>query len=176
MPIFQIDTISPSLDPSVFLAYNATVIGRVTIGKKSSVWFNTVIRGDIDAITIGDESNIQDLTMIHADTGKPTIIGNKVTIGHRCVIHGCVIEDNSLIGMGAIVMNGAQIGTGSIVAAGAVIMEDVIIPPYSLVAGIPGRVKRTFEENVVDMIHFASQVYVDRSRDYMNPVKCIQIG
>jgi carbonic anhydrase/acetyltransferase-like protein (isoleucine patch superfamily) len=176
MPLFELDGISPSLDPSVFVAYNATLIGRVSIGRHSSVWFNTVIRGDIDTITIGEESNIQDLSMIHADAGKPAHIGNRVTVGHRCVIHGCEIGDHSLIGMGAIIMNGAKIGRGTIVAAGAVVMEDVIIPPYSLVAGIPGVIKKSFSENVIELIDMASKVYVDRSRDYMNPEKCIRKG
>lgn len=176
MPLFELDQISPQLAQSVFVAYNATLIGRVTIGQNSSVWFNTVIRGDIDTITIGEDSNIQDLTMIHADAGKPTRIGNQVTVGHRCVIHGCEIEDHSLIGMGAIIMNGAKIGRGTIVAAGAVVMEDVIIPPYSLVAGVPGKIKKTFSENVVELIDVASKIYVDRSRDYMNPEKCIRKG
>lgn len=174
MPVFQLDNITPRIDDTVFVAYNATLIGRVTIGEKSSVWFNTVIRGDIDTITIGTETNVQDLTMIHADAGKPAVIGNRVTIGHRCVIHGCVIEDDVLIGMGAIVMNGAWIGRGSIVAAGAVVMEDVVIPPCSLVAGIPGTVKRTFDSGVMDMIDLAATVYVDRSRDYMDSEKFLR--
>ena len=176
MPLFELDGISPALDPTVFVAYNATLIGRVSIGLNSSVWFNTVIRGDIDMITIGEESNIQDLSMIHADAGKPARIGNRVTIGHRCVIHGCEIGDHCLIGMGAIIMNGAKIGTGSIVAAGAVVMEDVFIPPYSLVAGVPGAIKKRFSDEVIALIDMASTVYVDRSRDYMDPKKYIRKG
>ncbi len=169
MPSYKIDNITPEIDPSVFIANNATVVGNVHIGVQSSVWFNCVVRGDADAISIGKETNVQDLTMIHADTGIPTKIGNNVTTGHRCIIHGCTIEDYCLIGMGAIVMNGAKIGRGSMVAAGAVVMENSEVPPYSMVAGIPAKVKKTFEEDIIDMINVYAQVYVERSRGYMDP-------
>lgn len=168
MSVFVIDNISPSINPSVFIAHNATVIGAVSILEASSVWFNTVIRGDADTITIGQETNIQDLSMLHADPGKPVEIGNRVTIGHRCIIHGCHIEDNCLIGMGAVVMNGARIGKGSIVAAGAVVMEGADIPPFSLVAGVPGKLKRTFDEDIIDVNNVSAAVYVERAKGYLD--------
>ena len=147
MPVYAIDNITPSINATVFIAHNATVIGRVTIQENASVWFNTVIRGDTDKITIGRETNIQDLSMLHADPGKPIVIGDMVTIGHRCIIHGCTIGDHCLIGMGAIIMNGAKIGKGSIVSAGAVVMENTEIPPFSLVAGVPGKIKKRLEKD-----------------------------
>ncbi|MGK0289319.1 MAG: carbonic anhydrase/acetyltransferase-like protein (isoleucine patch superfamily) [bacterium] len=158
----------PQIDNSVFCAPSADIIGRVSIGKNSSVWFNTVIRGDTDPITIGNDTNIQDLSMCHADPNQPLIIGNQVTVGHRCILHGCTIEDLCLIGMGAIIMNGAKIGKGSIVGAGAVVLENTIIPPYSLVTGSPAKVKKTYEESIVEIIAASAQTYVDRGNSYRN--------
>ncbi len=168
MPTYEIDSIIPAIDSSVFVAHNATVIGNVNISENASVWFNTVIRGDADSISIGSKTNIQDLSMLHADPGKPIEIGDMVTVGHRCVIHGCKIEDNCLIGMGAVVMNGAQIGRGSIIGAGAVVMEEMIIPPFSLVAGVPGKVKKTFDEEIIDINNISAIVYAERAKGYLN--------
>ncbi|HEY4217332.1 MAG TPA: gamma carbonic anhydrase family protein [Gemmatimonadaceae bacterium] len=120
----------------------AVIIGNVVLGNRVSVWPLVVIRGDNDQITIGDDSNVQDGTVIHADPGLPTTIGKRVAIGHRAIVHGSTIEDDCLIGMGAILLNGVRVGTGSIVGAGAVCREGMQIPPNSLVLGIPGRVTR----------------------------------
>ena len=138
------------------------------IGENSSVWFNTVLRGDMENISIGDESNIQDLSMGHADPGFPLVLGNRVTIGHHCVVHGCRIEDDCLIGMGAILMNGVKIGRGSIVGAGAVVLEGTEVPPFSMIAGSPAKVRKTYEESILEDIRGMSQIYVKRTIRYIN--------
>lgn len=166
MPIYSFDNKTPTLHSSVYVASNATIIGDIRIGKDSSVWFNCVIRGDCDAVIIGERTNIQDLTMCHEDYDRPLCIGNGVTIGHKCVIHGCDIEDNCLIGMGAVVMNGARVGRGSIVAAGSVVLENTIIPPFSLVTGIPGKIKATLPEDVLERIKMPADNYAQRAVDY----------
>ena len=166
MPIYSIGEHLPQLHESVYLAPGACVIGKVTIGAGSSVWFNCVVRGDEATITIGEDSNIQDLSVCHIDPGKPLVLGDRVTIGHQCVIHGCVIEDDCLIGMGAVVMNGARIGRGSIVGAGAVVLEDTEIPPFSLVVGSPAKVRKTYDESVLKTINRASTTYMERAQRY----------
>ena len=171
MAIYSLDDIHPNLAPTAFIAPSAEIIGKVTLGAHSSVWFQTVLRGDTEPITIGYETNLQDLTLCHADPGKPLMIGNRVTVGHRCILHGCVIEDECLIGMGAIIMNEARIGRGSIVGAGAVVLEKTIIPPFSLVVGSPAVVKKTYDETVLQQIHRTAQVYVDRCQRYQQGLR-----
>ena len=166
MPVYRVDESKPRIDPSVYLAPSAAVIGDVTIGRGSSVWFHCVVRADADAIVIGEETNIQDLTMCHEDPGKPLRIGHRVTIGHRCIVHGCVIEDDCLIGMGAIVMNGAVVGRGSIVAAGSVILENTVVPPGSLVAGVPAKPKRALDDSALEAIRLPGRIYAERSKLY----------
>lgn len=166
MAIYRLNDHTPSIHQTAYIAPNATIVGNVTIGEKSSIWFNCVLRADCDAIVIGKNSNIQDMTMCHEDFGKPLTIGDGVTIGHKCVIHGCTIEDNCLIGMGSIVMNGVKIGRGSIVAAGTVVLENTEIPPFSLVAGIPGKIKRQFDETVLELIKLGEDVYSERAQEY----------
>ena len=128
------------LDPTAFVAPGAVVVGDVTLARRASVWFNAVVRGDSAPIALGDASNLQDLCVVHVDEGQPAVIGARVTIGHRAVIHGCVIEDECLIGMGSIVLSGARIGEGSLVGAGALVREQQVVPPGSLVLGMPGKV------------------------------------
>ncbi len=132
----------PDVHERAFVHPRASVCGTVRIGAASSVWGGAVIRGDTEQITIGAASNIQDLCMVHADPGVPTTVGDRVTVGHRAILHGCRIDDDVLIGMGAILLNRCHIGTGSIVGAGAVVTEGVVIPPNSLVLGAPARVIR----------------------------------
>ncbi len=156
----------PELHESVFVAPGAHVIGGVRMGAQSSVWFNTVLRGDTEWITIGEGTNLQDLSMGHADPGTPLILGDRVTVGHRCIMHGCVVEDDCLIGMGAVVMNGARIGRGSIVGAGAVVLENTVIPPFSLVVGSPGQVRKTYDERILERNRLVAQVYIDRAAAY----------
>jgi carbonic anhydrase/acetyltransferase-like protein (isoleucine patch superfamily) len=123
-----------------WIAPSAVVVGDVRLGDDSSVWHLSVVRADTDVIVIGDRSNIQDGTIIHVDEGQPCTIGDRVSVGHRAVLHGCTIEDGALVGIGAIVLNGAVVGAGSVVGAGAVIPEGMTIPAGSLVVGVPGRV------------------------------------
>jgi carbonic anhydrase/acetyltransferase-like protein (isoleucine patch superfamily) len=129
-----------SIHPSVFVAPGAIVLGDVTIGPGASVWFNTVVRGDSAPVVVGADSNLQDNSVVHEDEGFPAQIGERVTVGHRSIVHGCVIEDDCLIGMGAVILTGARIGTGSLVGAASLVREHQIIPPGSLVVGSPARI------------------------------------
>lgn len=131
---------APIIDESAFIAETAAIIGDVTIGKGSSVWYSAVLRGDMCAITIGENSNIQDNATIHVGMKDKTVIGNGVTVGHNALVHGATVEDNALIGMGSVVLDGAVIGANSIVAAGAVVTAKTVVPPNSLVAGVPATV------------------------------------
>jgi carbonic anhydrase/acetyltransferase-like protein (isoleucine patch superfamily) len=140
--IVPFDGHTPKVDATAFVAPNATLIGRVTLAANSSVFYGSVLRGDTDSITIGEGSNVQDNVSMHTDSGLQLVVGSGVSIGHGAVVHGCVIEDDCLIGMGATILNRAVIGTGSLVAAGAVVLEDSVIPPGSLVAGVPAKVRR----------------------------------
>ncbi|MBF0101878.1 MAG: gamma carbonic anhydrase family protein [Desulfobacterales bacterium] len=167
MPLYQFEKKIPIIDSSAYIAPTACVIGNVIVKQKASIWFQSVVRGDDEQIIIGEASNIQDLSMLHADIGKPLIIGSNVTVGHRCILHGCNIEDNCLIGMGSIVLNGAVIGHSSVIAAGAVILENTVIPPYSLVAGIPGTIKKHFQENIKDVNQLFSESYKQRIDRYI---------
>ena len=168
MTLYAYKNIRPRVHESVFIAPTAQIIGDVQIGPNSSVWFQTVIRGDLAKISIGEKTNIQDLCTCHADENIPLNIGNRVTVGHNCVVHGCTIEDGCLIGMGAIVMNQAVVGTGSIIAAGAVVLEKTIIPPYSLVVGSPGKIKKTYEnkEEIEHDMKTGSEHYVKSAQAF----------
>ena len=136
----------PVLDPRTFIAEGAKVIGNVAMQEFSSVWFNVVVRGDVARIEIGRYTNVQDNSVVHVADGQPTVIGDFVTIGHDAVVHGCTVGSHCLVGMGAVILNGAVVGEGSIVAAGAVVRENQIIPPHSLVAGLPAKVIRSIPE------------------------------
>lgn len=138
--ILPVKGISPSIGVDTFIAPNATIVGDVTMGEGCSVWFNAVIRGDVNSIIIGNKVNIQDNAVIHCTYEKnKTIIGNNVSIGHTAIVHGCTIHDNVLIGMGSIVMDRAEIGSNSIIAAGAVVLEGTIVPSGSIFAGVPAK-------------------------------------
>ncbi|HKI78670.1 MAG TPA: gamma carbonic anhydrase family protein [Ignavibacteriaceae bacterium] len=141
----------PELAENVFLASGVKIIGEVSIGKNSSIWYNTVVRGDVHFVSIGEMTNVQDCSMLHVTNGKfPLIIGNKVTIGHSVILHGCILKDLCLIGMGAVVLDGAVIEEKSIVAAGAVITPGFIVPSGKLVAGVPGKVIRDLTKEELD--------------------------
>src|SRR5690348_7782336 len=133
---------APELDDTSFVASGARVIGAVTLHPGASVWYNAVLRGDSDTITVGAGSNLQDNVAVHVDAGHPVVIGRDVSVGHNAVVHGCTIGDGSLIGMGSVVLSGAVIGEGCLVAGGAVVLEGSVIPPGSLVAGVPAKVRR----------------------------------
>ena len=167
MTLYTLDESPPEFTETTFIAPDASLIGRVRIGAYSSVWFNAVLRGDMAYISIGDETSFQDLSMGHADPGFPLIIGNRVTVGHHCVMHGCEVEDDCLIGMGAILMNGVKIGRGSIVGAGAVLLEGMEVPPFSMVVGSPAKVRKTYEESIIENINAMSQIYVKRAIHYL---------
>ena len=166
MTLYTLDESTPEFTETTFIAPDASLIGRVRIGAYSSVWFNAVLRGDMAYISIGDETSFQDLSMGHADPGFPLIIGNRVTVGHHCVMHGCEVEDDCLIGMGAILMNGVKIGRGSIVGAGAVLLEGMEVPPFSMVVGSPAKINKTYEESIIENINVMSQIYVKRAIRY----------
>lgn len=158
---------APELAPGCFVHEAAEVIGRVRLGARASVWPRAVIRGDTEAIAVGDETNVQDGVVLHADPGFPCTLGARVTVGHLAVVHGCEVGAQSLIGMGAIVMNGAVVGAGSIVGAGAVVPEGVRIPIGSMVLGVPGRVVReTTEEEragvVASALRYVAMIGVHR--------------
>lgn len=157
---------SDTLDPSVFVAAGAIILGDVHIGAQSSVWFNAVIRADTDRVTIGAGTNVQDGVIIHVDAGAPCLIGNGVTIGHRAVVHGALVEDDVLIGIGAIVLSGAKIGRESILGAGTLVTGGTIVPPRSLVLGVPGRVVRLLSDEEVASIKSGAARYVQYSAQY----------
>ena len=154
------------IDESVFIAPGAVMLGDVRIGAHSSVWYNAVLRGDMDTITIGARTNVQDGAVIHVDAGSPCLIGAGVTIGHRAVVHGALIEDDVLIGIGAIVLDGARIGHDSLIGAGSLVTRHSIIPPRSMVLGVPGRVARQLTDEEVQSIRAAAKHYVESGAKY----------
>jgi carbonic anhydrase/acetyltransferase-like protein (isoleucine patch superfamily) len=158
---------SPRIHPTAYVDESAQVIGDVEVGEESSVWMCVVIRGDVHRIRIGRRSNVQDGSVVHAmkDT-HPTLIGDSVTIGHAAVVHGCTVDDQCLIGMGAILLNGAHVGAQSIVAAGALVTEGMKVPPRSLVMGSPGKVKRLLTHAEIADIQTYADRYVSYRLDY----------
>ena len=160
---------SPVIPDSCYISESVDLIGDVTLGENVSLWFGTVVRGDMHFITIGNRSNIQDNSVIHVTTDiSPTRIGSEVTVGHNAIIHGATIEDNCLIGMGAIVMDDVVVGKESIVGAGAVVPPNMIIPPRSLLVGLPAKIVRQTTDKELEMIIERSQHYIDFSQKYKN--------
>ncbi len=160
--------IIPSIHSDAFIAESAVLIGDVTVGKDSSIWFGVVLRGDINYIKIGERTSIQDNTVVHVDSHLPVDIGDDVTIGHGAIIHGCTIENAVLIGMGAIILDGAKICSGSIVAAGAVVREGEKVPPKTLVAGIPAVPKKKLGEEVIKKIFKHAAKYADYAKTFIS--------
>ena len=146
------------------------VLGDVSLGREASVWYQTVIRGDSAPISVGDETNVQDLSMLHADEGFPCTIGARVGVGHGVILHGCTVEDECLIGMGSVLLNGARVGRGSVVAAGAVVTEGMEIPPGSLVIGLPAKVVRPVDEGLAARIDSTWRHYVELARKHRGGV------
>jgi carbonic anhydrase/acetyltransferase-like protein (isoleucine patch superfamily) len=148
-----------------WVAPNATLTGRVTLGALASVWFGCVLRGDLEPIAIGDETNVQDLTVVHVDRGCPALVGSRVTIGHRAVIHGCSIDDDAVIGMGAVLLSGSHVGRGALVAAGAVLREGFTVPPGAIAAGVPAviggevgpELRQRFRDGLVNYLRLAAR-------------------
>ena len=157
---------TPNIHPSAFIAPNATVLGDVTVGARSSFFFGAVARSEFVPIVIGECTNIQDNCVLHADPGLPMTIGNGVTVGHSAILHSCTVGDNSLIGMGAIVLNGAVIGSNCIVAAGALVPQGMVIPDGSLVIGSPAKVRRELTEDEVAATHRSAEGYVTEGAEY----------
>jgi carbonic anhydrase/acetyltransferase-like protein (isoleucine patch superfamily) len=152
------------VDPSAWLAPNCTVLGDVTIGAESSVWFGAVVRADTDPVRIGRRTNVQDLCLLHADPGFPCTVGDDVTIGHAAIVHGATVADRVMIGMRAVVLNGAQIGEHAVIGAGAVVTEGMVVPPGSLVLGVPGKVRRDVTPEEIQRIEQAARHYVTQSQ------------
>lgn len=159
--MIPIDEWTQTIDPTVWVAANATLVGSVIIDARSSVWYCCVVRGDGDRISIGAHTNVQDGTVIHTDPGAPVRIGDRVSIGHRALLHGCTIGDDVLVGMSAVIMNGVEIGEGSLIGAGALLPEGTIIPPQSLVIGSPGKVRRSVTASEREYIERNCHQYVD---------------
>ena len=166
MPFFPRAGLMERLEGGAWRAFNAVLTGEIELGEDASVWFGSVLRGDDAPLKIGPRSNVQDLTMIHADPGVPNVIGAEVTIGHRCVLHGARVEDRCLIGMGAILLGGSVIGSESIIGAGARVKEGAVIPPRSLVVGVPGKVVRSLTDAEVARLVQSAQGYVEKARLY----------
>jgi carbonic anhydrase/acetyltransferase-like protein (isoleucine patch superfamily) len=160
---------TPFIPSSCYVDPSAQVIGDVVLGEQASIWMNAVVRGDVNSIRIGAKSNVQDCAVLHGMRHLyPVIVGEMVTIGHNATVHGCILEDAVLVGIGAAILNNARIGEGSIIAAGAVIPEQTIIPPNSLVAGVPGKIRRTLSEQDRAMILKYATNYLDYTAIYLN--------
>jgi carbonic anhydrase/acetyltransferase-like protein (isoleucine patch superfamily) len=175
MPIYELNGASPEFpaEGEYWVAESASLIGRVRLKGQSSVWFGAVLRGDNEWIELGERSQIQDNATLHTDPGFPMVIGANCVIGHNVILHGCTIGDESLVGMGAIMMNGSRIGPNCIVGAGAVITEGKTFPDNSLVVGAPARVVRTLDEKAREMIRGGADIYVRRSQEYAKGLKRI---
>lgn len=175
MPLYKIDEIAPELPPDgeCWVAPSASLIGRVRLLKNASVWFGAVLRGDNDWIVMGQNSNVQDNSVIHTDPGQPVTIGSNVTVGHKVILHSTTVGDGSLIGMGSTLLNRSKIGRNSIVGANTLIAEGKEFPDNSLIVGSPGRVIRQLNEQQIAMLKISADVYVQnyrRFRDSLKPV------
>ncbi|MFF8845330.1 gamma carbonic anhydrase family protein [Streptomyces sp. NPDC015127] len=156
----------PSVDPDAFTAPTSVVMGEVTLAAGASVWYQSVLRGDGGPIVIGAQSNIQDNCTVHVDPGFPVTVGERVSVGHNAVLHGCTVEDDVLVGMGATVLNGAHIGAGSLIAAQALVPQGMRVPPGSLVAGVPAKVRRELTDEEREGIRLNAAVYVDLAKEH----------
>ncbi|WGW14086.1 gamma carbonic anhydrase family protein [Saxibacter everestensis] len=171
--LFSVNGTAPVIDETAWVAPGATLIGDVKVGAGSSVFYGVVIRADRAPITIGEGTNLQDGTVMHADPGFPATIGDRVSVGHRALLHGCTVEDDVLVGMSATLLNGSHVGSGSLIAAGAVVLEGTVIPPNSLVAGVPAKVRRELTEEDRERVVQNAVTYQEISalhRDHVRPV------
>lgn len=168
MPVYSLDGIAPQLadEDSIWIAPDAHVIGKVSLGSEVGIWFGAVLRGDNERITIGVRSNVQEHTVMHTDPGFALTVGEGCTVGHRAMLHGCTVGDNSLIGMGAIVLNGARIGRNCLVGAGALVMEGKEFPDNSLIVGSPAKVVRELDGAAIERLRMSAQVYVVNARRF----------
>lgn len=168
MPVYAIGDLKPILpaDGDYWIAPNAEVMGRVELKKNASVWFGAVLRGDNELITIGENSNVQDGSVLHTDPGSPLTLGRDVTIGHKVMLHGCTIGDGSLIGIGSIILNNTTIGKGCLIGANSLIAEGKTIPDYSMVLGSPGKVVRTLDKETAAALKLSAGHYVENWKRY----------
>jgi len=154
------------IDPTVFIAPDAAVLGDVTIGKESSVWYHAVVRGDMAPISIGEQTNIQDMSVLHVDVDLPCMIGSRVGVGHRAILHGCTVEDDCLIGMGAVLLNGVRVEAGSVIGAGALLTENTVVPAGSLVFGVPAKVVRSVDDELRVRVSETARHYLELARQH----------
>jgi carbonic anhydrase/acetyltransferase-like protein (isoleucine patch superfamily) len=164
MAIYQLGDLTPDIDPSCFVADSAQVIGKVKLAANASVWFNATIRGDNELISIGENSNVQESSVLHTDPGMPLTIGANVTVGHQAMLHGCTIGDGTLIGIQAVVLNGARIGRNCLVGAGALVTEGKEFPDNSLIVGSPAKAVRQLDEAAIARMQAGAEVYVKRAQ------------
>jgi carbonic anhydrase/acetyltransferase-like protein (isoleucine patch superfamily) len=173
MAIYELDGKRPQMAEGAWVADSAEVIGDVVMGANASVWFGCVVRGDCERITIGKNSNVQDLSVLHADIGIPLVLGDNVSIGHQVMLHGCTIGDGALIGIQAVILNGAKIGKNCIVGAGSVVTENKEFPDNSLIIGSPARMIRTLDEKGIAMLAHIAEHYVGNARTFAKSLKKI---
>ena len=167
MPIYALDGLAPNVSPDVgWIAPTAVLVGDVVVGAEAGIWFGVVARGDIERITIGARTNVQENCVLHTDSGYPLVIGDNVTIGHGAIVHGCSIGDNSLIGMGATVLNGARIGKNCLIGANALITENKVIADNSMVLGAPGKVVREIDQAGMDALAASAERYVRNAQRF----------
>lgn len=173
MPTYSLDGVAPQLDDeeTIWIAPDATLIGKVRLGRQVGVWFGAVLRGDNELIAIGEGSNLQEHCMLHTDMGYPLTVGAGCTIGHRAILHGCTIGDNTLVGMGAIVLNGARIGRNCLVGAGALVTEGKEFPDNSLIVGSPAKAVRQIDDAAADRLRLSAESYVANARRFKTGLK-----
>ncbi|MDP2769276.1 MAG: gamma carbonic anhydrase family protein [Giesbergeria sp.] len=171
MAMYELDGIAPQVADSSWVADSAQVMGRVVLGEDVSVWFGTVVRGDTESITIGAGSNIQDASVLHADFGKPLVVGERVTVGHKVMLHGCTIGDETLIGIGAVVLNGAKIGKNCLVGAGALVTEGKEFPDGSMIIGSPAKVVRQLTPEQMDGLRMSALHYIENARRFKSGLR-----
>ena len=173
MAIYAIDGVAPHIAATAWVADSAQVMGQVELGEGASVWFGAVVRGDTDRITIGTGSNIQDASVLHADAGQPLLVGERVTVGHQVVLHGCTIGDESLIGIGAVVLNGAKIGKNCLVGAGALVTEGKEFPDGSMILGSPAKAVRQLTPAQIEGLRQSARHYTDNARRFRDGLQKI---
>jgi carbonic anhydrase/acetyltransferase-like protein (isoleucine patch superfamily) len=171
MAIYELDGVAPEVAESAWVAGSAEVMGNVRLAEDASVWFGAVVRGDCESISIGEGSNIQDASVLHADHGKPLVVGRHVTVGHQVMLHGCTIGDESLIGIGAVVLNGAKIGRNCLVGAGALVTEGKEFPDGSMIIGSPAKAVRQLTPEQIEGLRRSAQHYVDNARRFKSGLR-----
>ena len=173
MAIYELDGVAPQVAGSAWVADSAQVMGKVVLAEDASVWFGTVVRGDTECIAIGAGSNVQDASVLHADFGQPLVVGERVTVGHQVMLHGCTIGDETLIGIGAIVLNGARIGKNCLVGAGALVTEGKEFPDGSMIIGSPAKAVRELSPEHIEGLRQSARHYMDNARRFQSGLRKI---